>query len=79
MVLKVSDLLLNQLKLSISFVAVTTVCAVSVITMGLYVHNVYIVNLGGSGIRVPSPKVHRVGSELDSPGGSKKRLLVNPQ
>ena len=79
MVLFTSDLLLNQMKYSVVSVVITTVCAVFAITMGLYVHNVYIVNLGGSGIRVPSPKSQRVSSELDSPGGSKKRLLVSPQ
>jgi uncharacterized membrane protein len=79
MVLFTSDLLLNQMKYSVVSVVITTVCAVSAITMGLYVHNVYIVNLGGAGIRVPSPKAQRVSTELDSPGGSKKRLLVSPQ
>lgn len=80
-----ADVLFNQMGHSVLSVCLSSVCVVTAITAALYVYNVYIVNLGGggggSGIRSSSSstKTHRISSEVDSPSGSKRRLLVEPQ
>ena len=77
-----ADVLFNKLGHSALGVGLSSLCVIIAITAALYVYNVYIVNLGGggnSGIRSSSSKVHRISSEVDSPSGSKRRLLVEPQ
>jgi hypothetical protein len=79
---KTSNLLLNQYNFSVLFVIVSFFCIITVITIGLYVYNVYIVNLGGVGRKSGTSAVSRSQSksnELDTSNSSKRRLLVEPQ
>lgn len=79
---RTSNLLLNQYEFSVLFVIVSFFCIITAITIGLYVYNVYIVNLGGGVRKSGASAVSRSQSksnELDSSNSSKRRLLVEPQ
>lgn len=81
-VISTGDILFNRWGQSVLSVCLSSGCVVSVITAALYVYNVYIVNLGGGGgggMRSSSSRAQRMSSEVDSPSGSKRRLLVEPQ
>ena len=76
-----SNLLLNQYKLSVPFVIISLLFIIFSITIGLYIYNVYILNLGGGGSR-KSNSVSRSqskSSDIDTGDTNKKRLQVEPQ
>lgn len=76
-----SNLLLNQYKLSVPFAIMSLLFLIFSITIGLYVYNVYILNLGGGGGR-KSNSVSRSqskSSDIDMVDTNKKRLQVEPQ
>jgi hypothetical protein len=78
---RTSNLLLNQYEFSVLFVIVSFICIITAITIGLYVYNVYILNLGG-GVRKSDASAVSLSlsksNELDT-NPSKRRLLVEPQ
>ena len=67
------DLFLVKLDLSISFVIFSLISFIIAITAGLYIYNVFIVNIGGSSSVIKNSK-SKNNIELESPSSRRKQV-----
>ena len=67
------DLFLVKLDLSISYVIFSLISFIIAITAGLYIYNVFIVNIGGSSSVIKNSK-SKNNIELESPSSRRKQV-----